>query len=239
MTLATANLILRQIQDMLVNPRFLQQSKVGLGNHSRREISNASLLVVALDYWIGQVTGLDKKDKGWNDAFSGLVDAVQMLPLQLTKSLVPPDEEFIDLSKLRPDSEQYMAAYEKMHADAEDRYSRHRLQWNEDEWDREDVISFLEFLNTLPIHPSLDYWKAVYERVKLPFPDFDPDRPSSRDKLGVWDGFASLQTKTEAAFNRIASSQDRKNSGETAKSGCMAMMAAGIGLEELIRHMLF
>lgn len=224
MKLATATLIFRQIEDMLLNSTFLHQSKVGGGNHSRREISNAPLLVIALDYWVGQVADL-AADKKWSESFNDIVGTADRLPLRLTIHLVPPDSEFIDLSKLPRDSDEYREAYSKMDRDGLDRYEEYKQHPGTEEHDREDARSFVDFLKTLQIHPSSAYWESVYSRLKLRLPEYDPDRLDSKDKLAVWQSLQALQKRTEETFNTVANSpKDKSPYGDTL--GTLVAMAA-------------
>lgn len=173
MRLAVAGAINTDIANMLINRRFLEQEKVGEGNHSSREIGAALYLITALEYWFGHITGL-AEDQNWVNDFEKHLSAHLTVPMLVAYQLIPQGANLSHLVKLEPKSDAFNIALT-------DRMAAWRANPDDDKqfisidsW--KSPTSFMKFLKTLPLRPSSEYWRRVYTGLSLEYPEYDPDR---------------------------------------------------------------
>lgn len=226
MNLALANQINSQIANMMTSRRFLEQGKIGEGNHSNREIASALYLITALEYWFGQITGL-ATDQRWADHFEKRSSALFAAPMDVALLLIPQGVNLNHLAKLEPESEEYKEALGN-------RLDAWFTNCHDKQFARIDCLEmpsrFLEFLKKLPLRPSSDFWQQVYSRLSLELPVYDPDRmDDGKGKTALSEQMKNFQSRTERIIkgsqltpNKSASEAASRREPNT-RGGCLIL----------------
>lgn len=197
MLIAEANLIRRQIAQMLIQNRFTRIETIGDGSHSRHEIIRAFYLSLAHEFWVTKALNAkarehfssaakhpDKQrffesmttdqDAKLNEGIINVARNIEYICSQsLFVYLLPRGSNLIHLTKIEPRSDPH-------HYAVSDRLNEYDIAVrNHTAVDCTSTIAastYLDFLKGLTLSPASDYWRKVYSFLALDYPPFDPDR---------------------------------------------------------------
>lgn len=167
MKLGEANRVFEQVRQAMVSGECIKLSSVGNGTHARKDIAMAINLIVAGEYWHRTLTK-EQLDQ-WQEFLEAANSAISRVMLG---SLIIPDEHFIDTSHLEKGSHEYNRALSDMSLAGYEAVRNAK----DNKFRIEEPSSLARFFATLDVWKPKQYWKAVYNRLELSFPEHDPDR---------------------------------------------------------------